>query len=376
MRRCAGLLLLAILAPPAAGAPDRYGDFRELAAALPAPGPGGAFVLSGEVVAGGETLGTFMLSAAAVTQGTTTAWQVRTETSMGVGAAASRNGEEVWLTPGFTVLRGRGETAGPRGRRAWTFDRVAGGFRFEPGGRTVEHEGPAVPGLAGLVLLGRLRSREGGDFRAPWFDAGSEGEEKIGEARIDFAGKESFRGREAIIVRATQGGREIQVAFEPATRAVLGASIRHPAEKIELLLLPPGSGRPPLPADFFDRPALTPEAGAARAALAILSGDTRLAEAGFHWPTLYTEYRRSDPTTDRGYEEYKRAVLAKLAAAPGLLPRGEAEAVLRAVFSGLAPEAAGEGRSRVRFPRPLSEMVIEVALIAGEWRLVALPPAR
>jgi hypothetical protein len=370
------MLLVAVLAAPAAGLPDRFADFRELAAALPAPGPGGAFVLSGEVVSGGEVLGSYTITAAAVSQGAMAVWRVRAETSMGIGAAASRTGEEVWLTQGFTVLRGRGESAGPRGRRAWTFDRVAGGFTFEPGSGSVEHEGPAIPGLAGLVLLCRLRLPEKDEFRAPWFDAGAEGDARIGEAQVTLSGKEEWRGRDALVARARQAGREITVAFDPGTRAPLSASIRHPAEKLELLLLPPGSGRPPLPADFFDRPALTPEAGAARAAVALLSGDTQLAEAGFHWPTLYTEYRRSDPDTTRGYEEYKRAVLAKLSEASGLRPRGEVEAVIRAVHSGLAVEAAGEGRARVRFPRPLATMVIDVALIAGEWRLVALPPAR
>ncbi len=375
MRRAAALAAALACAAAALAADDAAEAFRRAAAALPAPSPAGAFTFAGEILVGEEVFGTFEVSASATAEAGRGVWFVRSRTETGSGASLARTDEEAFLTARLAVLRGRGESSGPRGRRGWTFAADATGYRFEPGG-VVAHEGDAMSGLAALLLFARLAVDVSGSCGFSYLDAGAEGGPRIEPSELRPAASGEFRGREALVARGRRGDADLTLALDPATRIPWGVRIRHEAEDLTLWLLPKGSGRPALPADFFDRPALSPEAGAARAALALLAGDSALAERAFHWPSLYAEYRRANPRDGQEYPLYRQAALAGIAASPERRPRGEAEAVLRAVYGALVPEPAGDGRFRVRFRAPLAPLAFVVAEVAGEWRVVALPDRR
>jgi hypothetical protein len=241
---------------------------------------------------------------------------------------------------------------------------------------SVDGEGRLLVGIAAGMLALRLAPAEAAAYET--FDIDDDATSSTALRRTTsvavkgtqtwtFAGKD----REAWIAEVTHAGQTMRVALDPTTRDLLAME----AVGQPLAVVPKGQGKPAAAGDL-SKPATSPRAAAAKAAIAFACGDKDLLEGAVHWPTAIKALRASKPddaelasATD---EQVKAGVMSHL---QEHAPRAMVEPMVLGMADGLEAKKLENGNTLVKFPEMFKSLELEVGEIDGAWYLVRFPEA-
>ena len=277
-----GLVVLLFLVGGAFAAPEDEGAeatagerYEAHVSALPSPTAEDAFLFEGELVLNGERRGRSVFEArlADTTRDEADAddvgaWRVRDDLVF-EGPQGPTVRLEAWaeLGPDLAPLRGTGRPSRAGQARTHIWERTPGGLRIETttkplvndastGPVELAHPGSLITTLTGVILFARsILDHEGVVYETTmWDPLETEQANALLPLRLSSRGKTRFRGEDAWVVVGSRGRQALRFAFDPTTRAFVGATV-DAGNDMEIAFLPPGSGRDPVPGAVVEKTA-------------------------------------------------------------------------------------------------------------------------
>lgn len=395
-RPLALLLALVALAPLAAAEDASPTDaFAKAAAALPAPSAEGGFTWRGTIRtsgSGGIGIGKILLSAEpAKLENGRPGWKL-VEQYLPNGLMDRK--AVAWVRQDLAPVRGELREKRPGGSPTtvrWT--RTDEGFRVErvtetkeetaKESRVAEHAGTSLTTMTALWLFCRLGMAESGSLETTIFEPSPDrGSKTFETGRWSFAGRGTWRGGEAWLMRGQKGRHKLAAGFHLETKAFLGCDFLDEKGQVTLAFVTDENAEKPKPS-AFEAPGKTAEDAALTAAFALATGDVDLVGEIFHWPTYHADEKKAyeaktadDPDAKPfpDVEAFKQQVLARFEKTlvkrdPAMITMG-----MEMARGQLAREALEGGRVRIRFPEMFRSMLLDVQEIDGAWHLVRIPP--
>jgi hypothetical protein len=378
---------LAFLGAPALRAGDEptpAARYAACAAALPAPSDDGGFVLEGDATVEGHKVGTFRFSARPAPADAPDApaqWAVEEEIALGAGDDAVGRKATARLTAQLAPVSGTTHRDDEQGEATFAWQRdgdhyavVVTGEGMEGRSRQADAETPATTTITAFLLLGRLGAPRDGEAEVQVLTPEWNpllGEKPWAPARIQPLAKGTWAGHPALLLTARKEERDLTAAYDPATHALLGLELGSPGHPdVVYAPPPPKDEEPPSP---FDVPAKTPEAAAARAALALATGDVDMFDRSVHWPTVYAAYAKKAGDDADDADTWHAAQIALYREHMPSNPRAMVETVLPGVMEQVTKTRQEDGTVVIVFPPLFHELRLVVGEADGLWYLVELP---
>jgi hypothetical protein len=370
LRLAVPLLLLA--ATPAARSDDETPAQRakRVAAAFAAPSADTGFDVRLALLQGATLGGTIHLTAAPGEGAEAASWVCEESARAGENEQTSHvvMGKDLVATLGEKAVIGVSTTEAKFARSPKGYS-VTVNKDDEPEA-TSEVDAPdgALPSsVASLILFCRMVPAAAADYEVPVFDpAPRPGEAPLQPATVHVvgAGKWGFDAPtfDAWTAVASRGGRDIEVAFDPARKTLLGLRMKLKAGEIRFV-----------PWFDFDAPAPTAALAAARASLAMAIADRKMLEDVVDWDSALERAKKASGDDGSTVDAFRKTVL------DGLQAHGERAGIEGALLLKLPEfivEAGEGGDTKVTLPAPWKSLTLVVRPVGGVWKVVELPSGR
>lgn len=361
MRALQVLSCVLLMATVVRGEDDAALAYAQRVATFPVPSTAHECRYAGRVLLDGKNVGTFRLEATA--QGDTSPeWVVRDrvrfeeDLAPGMGGVSTATAK---LTQGFALVQGSLEQrTGTRhgwrvGKDGFTFVTTArDGTRNE---QRVRHSKMSLTTVSALVLFGRLAL----PHKATYATSVMNPARMLFEpATLEAGTQGTWEGDDALLLVARKGRGTFTLAFDPDSRALLGARLE---EGFTMSFVPHGA----------------PDARSAalKAGFALATSDVERIDRIAHWPSLHAAHQTGDPDGKAAsVSQFRRDRLVDFEGRTG-----EPAAMMRSAIKVVAPqlqiERHGADRATVRFPAMFRSLVVDVGRHEGIWYLVKFPAA-
>jgi hypothetical protein len=383
-------LFLALGGAAVAGEPTPAERFAQHLGAMPAPSEAGAFHFEGDLLAGGQAIGSLTM------EGTPTAlpsgqpgWRVAETMEMMGGSM--RQHAEATLDRRLQPLEGTIAKKDPQHPgTTWSWHASDGGFAVTTTAkdgksetRTVAHQGAAMTTLTALLLFSRSALPAKGDCAVDVFDpSADEAEKTFVKGTLTLQGEGTWDDAPALTIRATKPDGIVEAGFAPKGGGLLGLALTAgPGRRLEVR--PASGGEKEASEEVpFAAPAASAEDAALAAALGFATADLDLIDRIVDWSAVYARERAKHEAAHAGDEEaepfpeekaFHAAMLASLRQKLTERPKAVIQTALKMAKPQLTTTPQEDGSVRVTFPASFRNLVLDVGSHDGRWYLVRFP---